>query len=741
MTETPPFTQTVFPLRDFDPATLPSEEPIYRAYAPGVPICIDLGAHSTKIGLANAAVPNNVFPSIVSRWRDRKISQTLTIVGNDVFRDSSVKLAMKTPFDGPMIANWDYIEYMLDYSFEHLGVNSSGGVDNPVVMTEAMGAPHVFRKNMYQLLFEAYNAPTVAFGLDSLFAYHANGGRTGLVVGAGHELTSIIPVVQGRGILTQAKRINFGGHQATTYLSSLLTLKYPYFPTKITAQQAEYLVHDHCYVSPNFHEEIKTALDPDVLQTLDRVIEAPFVEIAKVVKSEEELQKEAEKRREGGRRLQEQAQKLRLEKLVQKEKDYAYYITVRAKMETASKRDVQNMLQGEGFEGEADFKKYMYNLERSLKRSRQGDLGDVEEETPTFPLVDIPDEQLSEEEIREKRKQRLMKSNYDARARAKLEKEEEKRLRDEEIRKDKEWRESDLDGWVAARRARLGELIAKHQVRVKIQREGKDRKSKASQQRMKNIASLADDADANAGGTKRKRVTNSATIDNDPNDTFGANDADWAVYRDINSEAVGADNEEVEEEEREELLKIERELLEHDVQFTQADTFEASFDWKNSTLHKFLRGPSAFDIEDAHHQHQVHLNVERIRVPEIYFQPSIAGLDQAGVCEISEDIVLRRMPSCGFLGDADEMVRDVFLCGGPVLTHGFETRMRNEFTSFLPSGALLRIRTANDPVLDAWKGMAQWANGAGATYVTKKEYEEMGSEYIKEHNLGNPCLI
>ena len=41
-------------------------------------------------------------------------------------------------------------------------------------------------------------------------------------------------------------------------------------------------------------------------------------------------------------------------------------------------------------------------------------------------LIDIPDDQLSEAEKKEKRKQKLMKANYDARQRAKMAKEEAK---------------------------------------------------------------------------------------------------------------------------------------------------------------------------------------------------------------------------------------------------------------------------------------------------------------------------
>ena len=42
---------------------------------------------------------------------------------------------------------------------------------------------------------------------------------------------------------------------------------------------------------------------------------------------------------------------------------------------------------------------------------------------PSFPLVDIPDHQLTEDQIKDKRKQKLNKAGYDARMRLKAEKE------------------------------------------------------------------------------------------------------------------------------------------------------------------------------------------------------------------------------------------------------------------------------------------------------------------------------
>lgn len=242
-----------------------------------------------------------------------------------------------------------------------------------------------------------------------------------------------------------------------------------------------------------------------------------------------------------------------------------------------------------------------------------------------------------------------------------------------------------------------------------------NRKSLASQMRMKTLANLASD-----GPKKRRRGGD--------DDDFGANDDDWGVYRTV---ATGDQSDEEEEEDLGGMLNsIEQELLEYDPEFTENHTLAAQSDWTKSLVHAFLRGPWPFDPESQREAHQLHLNVERIRVPEVVFKPSIAGVDQAGLIEIAADIVNQR-----FSGTEDRarLLKDVFLTGGNTLFTGFEERFRNELRGFLPIDAEFNLRQASDPVLDAWKGAAQWASGSdwGRSSVTREEYLEKGSEYIK----------
>jgi actin-related protein 5 len=309
---------------------------------------------------------------------------------------------------------------------------------------------------MSEILFECYGAPAVAYGVDSLFSYSHNGGRTGLVMDSSYTSTHVIPVVNAKPLLSQATRLNWGRFQSAQYLLKLLKLKYPTFPGKISDSQAEDLVREHCYVSQDYEAELSSCLDWTGLEDRNHVVQFPYTEQVVVQKTEAELAAAAEKRKEGGRRLQAQAAKMRLDKLKKKEEELEYYIQLQAQLqEITTKKEKARVLESNDFDDENQLDKRVKELEKGIKKARTKDVGDAEEEQqeePTFPLLDTPDDQLDEEGIKQKRQQRLMKSNYDARQRAKIEKEKEKARLAEEQRLDDERREADPETWIDERR-------------------------------------------------------------------------------------------------------------------------------------------------------------------------------------------------------------------------------------------------------------------------------------------------
>jgi actin-related protein 5 len=310
---------------------------------------------------------------------------------------------------------------------------------------------------MTELLFECYWAPSVAYGIDALFSYRYNRGRSGLVVSSSHAATHLIPVLDSKPIMSGVSRLNWGGYHGAEWLFKLLRLKYPTFPGKMTDTQVQEFVREHCYVSQDFDDEMRSFLDWTGLDERDHIIQYPFTEHIVAEKTEEELARIAERKKESGRRLQEQAAKMRLDRLIRKEEELEYWKDLQSRLEGQSKKEIKRLLDEDEVADEAQLDKKIKDLEKSIRRARSKDIGgpdmEEEEEPPSFPLLDVPDDQLDEAGLKAKRHQRLMKSGVEARARAKLEKQQEQARIAEEQRLDRERRENDLEGWLADKRA------------------------------------------------------------------------------------------------------------------------------------------------------------------------------------------------------------------------------------------------------------------------------------------------
>ncbi|AEO66930.1 931372c0-f32a-4f2f-8f07-e9b7afdc2dd6 [Thermothielavioides terrestris] len=706
-------------------------------------IVIDNGSSTVRAGWSFETKPRLAIPPIMSKYRDRKFGKTFSFAGQDCYADTTARGHIRNAFEAGtgIVSNWDVMEHVLDHVFIKLGMNGvEGGIDMPIVMTEAVANLPYSRKMMSEIIFECYSAPSVVYGIDSLFSYRHNQGKTGLVVSSSYSATHLIPVYNSKALLSQTIRLNWGGWHAAEYLLKLIRLKYHTgFPGKLNSSQAEHMIRDFCYVSLDYDNEAARFMDWAGLEDRERIIQYPYTEEVVVQKSEEELARIAERKKESGRRLQEQAAKMRLERLMKKEQELEYYRDVQRRLADQNKKEAKRLLDEAELKDEAALERVIRDLERSIKKARTKDLGgeqEEEQEAPDFSLLDVPDEQLDEAGLKQKRQQRLLKSNHDARARAKAEKEAEKARIAEEARLDEERRINDLEGWLEEKRqARLAKL-AQIKERERLKADLGNRKSLASQIRMKNIANLASDAPTGAAGSRKRRRGGD-------DDDFGADDADWGVYRSV---AIGAnrgdsDDEEEGEEDLEAAVRaLEADLLTYDKDFTYEQTLDAQKDWSKSLLHAFRYGPRPFDPSSPAETHRLHLNVERIRVPEVLFQPAaIAGVDQAGVVEIAGDILTQRLPPLLGRDAAGDFLRDVFLTGGVTLFQNFDERLRQGLTALLPAGAPLAIRRAQDPVLDAWRGAAGWActDEAKKAWITREEYLEKGGEYIKEHDLGN----
>ncbi|KAG0321967.1 Actin- protein 6 [Linnemannia gamsii] len=135
------------------------------------------------------------------------------------------------------------------------------------------------------------------------------------------------------------------------------------------------------------------------------------------------------------------------------------------------------------------------------------------------------------------------------------------------------------------------------------------------------------------------------------------------------------------------------------------------------------------DMSEPNQDEQVlTMNNERFTVPEILFNPSDIGMDQAGIPEAIVDAI----SSC------DEEIRgmlyaNVVLIGGNARLPGFKKRVANDLREIAPSEYDVRVGIDKDPFGYAWKGakrlatMDEFASEFKNRLVTRAEYLETGS--------------
>ncbi|KAI0693655.1 hypothetical protein BC835DRAFT_1275708 [Cytidiella melzeri] len=686
-------------------------------------LVIDNGSTNLRFGFATSSQPIAVT-NAVAKFRERKQNKPLLLFGDAIDAENGARSQARTPWEGDVLLNFDALENALDYAFIHLGIDTPS-VEHPVIMSERLCTPLHSRSLTSELLFELYSVPSVTYCVDSIMSFYHNNipspatpfSSDGIVVSFNTASTSVIPILDGKGLLSHAKRIPWGATQASEYLLKLIQLKYPTFPTRTTTAHTSWLLKDKCEFATDYAELVRSMKDPLVLKSRQIVVQFPFNAPTTEEKTEEELARVAERRREQGKKLQEIAAKARMEKLAQKELDLQSLMSLREKREDENKKEWAAILKEEGFENDAAFDATIKKLEGDLKKARKKDTdGDEMEDSPSFPLIDVPDGDLDEDQLKEKRKQKLMKAGWDARERIRKDKEREREERAAEEQREQDERNQDLRGWSTKLRREHETLMNKIKDRSRRKAALNDRKSAAAQARMKNIANLA--ADERVPKKRRKAGGE---------DMFGADDADWAIYRKINTAAESSD----EEEDLLNLQSVEQKLLTHDPTFTEQHT-HASLTSQRSALISAFR--PQYEEGDVEGKSRVHLSIERWRVCEAWFSPTMAGVDSAGIGEVLQSVLSRFSNS-----EKGRLVKRVFVTGGPSQLPGLIPRLHASLRPILPPDMPLEITQAADPCIDAWKGMADFArtDEFRTVGVSKADYEEWGSERIKRWWGGN----
>lgn len=112
-------------------------------------------------------------------------------------------------------------------------------------------------------MFETFNVPALhvapqsILSLISSFAYEEvePSDLTGLIIDSGHSSTQIFPVVNGRVLSSNVKRLNFGGRQITSYVQQQLRKRKEPVPSNMQLSIATSIKEELTYICPNIEKE------------------------------------------------------------------------------------------------------------------------------------------------------------------------------------------------------------------------------------------------------------------------------------------------------------------------------------------------------------------------------------------------------------------------------------------------------------------------------------------------------
>ncbi|XP_058827321.1 actin-related protein 5-like [Topomyia yanbarensis] len=244
-----------------------------------------------------------------------------------------------------------------------------------------------------------------------------------------------------------------------------------------------------------------------------------------------------------------------------------------------------------------------------------------------------------------------------------------------------------IQQWVIETRKKRDDILDRKQTRKQRRQDLAKRRTAAAQERMRIISHLA---------KKEKGV-----------DDFGMRDEDWDVYK-----SISRDGDSDSEAENEKLIEYEEILKQHDSSYIEPTT-------ATGNIAEF---------------HQLHLGVEGIRVPEILFQPSMVGIQEAGLAG-TIDYVLKLFPQ----ETLPRLVNNILLTGGCANIRGLKERLSRELMQMLSFRSTFNLKLASNPVLDGWRGANRFAmsDNFDQSLITKQTYDECGGEYLHEHLASN----
>ncbi|XP_057523696.1 actin-related protein 5 isoform X3 [Amaranthus tricolor] len=727
----------------------------YRLFPSTCPIVIDNGSSYFRIGWAGESDPRVIFRNIVQRPRHKHTGETVSVVGDHntelLKYFDCTRSGPRSAFDNNVVYQFEIMEYrrmnspiqtavlgyacdifvaftlVLDFGFDRMGVDEHG-INHPVLITECPCNPVPSRCRMAELLFESYGVPSVAFGVDAAFSYTYNQrlgicDKEGLAVSSGFNTSHVIPFVEGEPVFEACCRTNVGGYHVTDYMKQLLSLKYPQHMAKLTWEKVEDLKMEHCYIAQDYASEVKLFKNgTKEAEEKTKCWQLPFTPLpVDEQPSVEELARKAAIKEKQGQRLREMAEAKRASRIQELENELRGLDFLLRQLEKVDESDVPAFLSDTGYISKQEIEASIAKINQSLRKAKREQV-ELEEKADAataekFPLVDVPDNMLTPEQLKEKKKQIFLKTTAEGRQRARQKRAEEELQREKQNQLEEEKRLQNPELYLEQLRTKYKELLEKVEQKKRLKTNGNTSNGNNTS------GGVGRGERMNPAKKERMRLLTTAAFDRGKGeDTFGARDEDWELYKLMSKD--NDDEEEGPDEDETELTRISSKLQELDPAFNPKSE-SASYQTADAPR------PRSLTKEDF----QIQIGVERFRCPEILFNPNIVGIDQSGLDEMI-GVSLRRFSPKG-QGLEEKLTSSILLTGGSCQYPGMSERLEAGVRMIRPCGTPIRVVKAANPVYDAWRGASLYASSLDfpQQIVSKLEYEEMGEDRFRRYKF------
>jgi actin len=182
-------------------------------------VVVDNGSGWIKAGLAGDPHPNIVFPTLVGT----KSTSVSYLVGDETKNDDGLTLSRPIQRGTVGSESWDQMEAI--WSLVIKSKLAIDPIERPVFLTEGVSNDKHSREKAAEIMFEKFNVPHLAFGLQSTMSLFSQGCATGIVLESGDAVTQVVNVYEGYSLLHADFKVDIGGQDVTEKLKQLLAEK------------------------------------------------------------------------------------------------------------------------------------------------------------------------------------------------------------------------------------------------------------------------------------------------------------------------------------------------------------------------------------------------------------------------------------------------------------------------------------------------------------------------------------